>query len=75
MTSRQRAAKVKATLPDFDREAYTRGWNASSLEAGDSRREPDEWYQGFLDRANIREKWHLPLCPNHHNDEGGCGLA
>lgn len=66
--SRQRATRVRKELPDYDRAAYQRGWAAdqrgTSIEAGDRRREPDEWYDGYSDSAINRGKWHTPLCAN-----------
>ena len=78
----RRANRVKSERPDYDHKAYTRGWIASArpdastpLDAADRRGEPDEWYDGYLDMAAGREKWHRPLCKHHHNGEGGCGRA
>ena len=70
-----RAKRVKAEQPEYDRAAYTRGWGSRSLDNGDARGEPNEWYDGYMDAAAAREKWHRPLCQHHHNDEGGCGRA
>jgi hypothetical protein len=74
---------MRPTLPEgYNHEAYTKGWTASlratgsgTLDNADSRREPNEWYDGYYDAAVGREKWHRPTCPNHHNQEGGCGEA
>ena len=30
---------------------------------------------GYLDAAAGREKWHLRWCREHHNNDGGCGVA
>jgi uncharacterized protein YciI len=73
--SRKAAKRVREEQPDYDRDAYTRGWKAHSLDAGDARGEPDEWYDGYMDQACGRDKWHRPLCEHHHNGEGGCGWA
>lgn len=75
------AVRVREEHPDYDRDAYTRGWKASArtqgfaLEQADGRGEPNEWYDGYMDNACGRDKWHRPLCPAHHNEEGGCGQA
>ena len=69
------AVRVREERPDYDRDAYTRGWKSTSLEGGDMRGEPNEWYDGYMDAACGRDKWHRPLCPAHHNEEGGCGQA
>ena len=42
---------------------YNRGWRSSagpyaSLDRGDSNNEPDAWYDGYLDLACGRAKWH-----------------
>jgi hypothetical protein len=53
------------------RQQYTRGWRASqrgargTLDRADERGEPPAWYDGYLDYASGREKWHLPLCREH----------
>lgn len=57
---------------------YTKGWRYSgsdsdsvSLEHGDAMNAPDAWYDGYLDYAAGREKWHLPFCrgcPEHRRD-------
>lgn len=88
MTTEQRSAIAKATagtmadanrvrteMPDYDRASYNRGWKSRSLEGGDARGEPNEWYDGYMDAACGRAKWHRPLCPDHGNHEGGCGQA
>lgn len=54
------------------RKAYNRGWNYSlhgtgGLDHGDSRNEPDAWYDGYLDMAAGRHKWHYVVCVH----EGG----
>lgn len=79
--SREAAKRVREEKPDYDRDAYNRGWKASAntqgyaLDGADARGEPDEWYDGYMDMACGRDKWHYPLCPAHHNGEGGCGWA
>lgn len=52
---------------------YERGWRYSSrgtatLDHGDAIGAPDAWYDGYLDLAGGREKWHLATCsgcPEH----------
>lgn len=78
-----RTSRVVATrFPEYDRESYTRGWRAGingggfALDNADARNEPNEWYDGYLDAATGREKWHKPFCgERHHNGEGGCKQA
>ena len=80
MTSRQRAAQVRKQHPDYDRDAYSRGYKSSvnqtgagfALEAADGRGEPNEWYDGYSDAATCLEKWHRPLCDADLHDVGGC---
>lgn len=49
---------------------YQRGWTAScraansTLDRADSRGEPRAWYDGYLDRAAGRPKWHTLHCPD-----------
>ncbi len=54
--------------PEYRRD-YQRGWRSSagqgSLDRADARREPEAWYDGYLDYAAGREKWHRLHCPNH----------
>lgn len=65
---------------DYARD-YNRGWKSGTsgasgaLDRADARREPEAWYDGYLDAATGREKWHIPNCPAHHNGTGGCGVA
>lgn len=74
---------VSKQLPEYDRAAYTRGlvasnravWSDSSPLDNAGWNTPDEWYDGYHDAATGREKWHLPLCSAHHNNEGGCKQA
>lgn len=46
----------------YDRKSYARGWAASvrssdgALDRADARREPSEWYDGYLDFAADRPK-------------------
>jgi hypothetical protein len=56
---------------------YNRGWrysggSAATLEHGDATNAPDAWYDGYLDYAAGREKWHLPRCRGcpEHPDRG-----
>ena len=57
---------------------YRRGWAAqkrealgngncfnTSLDRADARNEKDAWYDGYMDRATSREKWHMLFCQNH----------
>ena len=61
----------RVDTPEY-RAAYNRGWRASAtttggaLDRADARREPDAWYDGYLDHAAGREKWHLLHCPDHN---------
>lgn len=61
------------TMTPQYRAAYNRGWKTSerasdgALDRADSRGEPDAWYDGYLDSATGREKWHIPNCPDHGN--------
>lgn len=62
------------------RKAYKRGWASAQrgiggLDRADARNEVDAWYDGYLDAAAGREKWHLRDCEAHHNNDGGCGVA
>jgi hypothetical protein len=46
---------------------YAKGWRYSvsptaTLDHLDAIRAPDAMYDGYLDRAAGREKWHLPNC-------------
>jgi hypothetical protein len=60
---------------------YTRGWRSGlystgmALDNADARGEPEAWYDGYMDAAAGRAKWHIPNCPAHHNHDGGCGQA
>lgn len=74
--SRANARRVRLEMPDYDRDAYNRGYRSMNLEGGDARGESSEWYDGYMDSATGREKWHRPLCGDrHHNGPGGCGQA
>lgn len=56
---------------------YRRGWAASirgalsdsgmstPLDRADARNERDAWYDGYMDHATGREKWHMLFCQNH----------
>lgn len=56
---------------------YERGWRYSQRETAtldhlDAKRAPDAEYDGYIDFACGREKWHLPNCPDHdHVCNGG----
>ena len=67
--ARKRAVRVKRERPDYDRDAYSRGWRSSlsggegMLDRADGRREPTEWYDGYFDAANgWLGRWHSALC-------------
>lgn len=53
------------------RKWYNKGWRYSlttttgSLDYGDAQGFPDSWYDGYLDAAAGREKWHRLFCPDH----------
>jgi hypothetical protein len=53
---------------------YNRGWrysqraSAVGLEWGDAHDFPDAWYDGYLDLAAGRKKWHFVAC----RQAGGC---
>jgi len=61
-------------MPNYDtwndneyRSWYEKGWRYSgrpsaTLDHGDSNGYPDAWYDGYLDRAAGRDKWHLATC-------------
>ena len=62
---------ARQDTPEY-RKAYNRGWRYShrdtaSLEHGDFNGEPNAWYDGYLDYATAREKWHTLRCdqPEH----------
>ena len=62
------------------RKAYNRGWASGQrgiggLDRADDRGEPEAWYDGYLDAAAGREKWHLLNCSQHDNSANGCGRA
>jgi hypothetical protein len=70
---------------------YVKGWRASGrcddgMDAAESRflsrnklanGSPEHWAweDGWLDMAAGRDMWHLRDCENHHNNDGGCGVA
>lgn len=68
-------------MSGYDTKSYNRGWQAGhraadmALDRADDRGEPEPWYDGYLDAAAGRDKWHSRYCENHHNGEGGCGQA
>jgi hypothetical protein len=64
--------KVIDLSPEYKR-WYNKGWrysssSAATLDHGDSIGAPDAWYDGYLDLAAGREKWHLAHCQTN----GGC---
>lgn len=69
---------ARENTPQY-RADYIRGWkagvNIGALDRADDRNEPDAWYDGYLDYAAGREKWHRRDCAAHHNRPGGCGVA
>ena len=69
-----------ATDPAY-RRAYNAGWRYSTtspnptLDHGDEKGAPEAWYDGYLDAAAGRDKWHLATCDGcpehphpHHTD-------
>lgn len=58
---------------DGYRRDYNRGWQSSarggSLDAADSRGEPDAWYDGYMDMAAGRPKWHFATCTDRDHHE------
>jgi hypothetical protein len=78
MTDRERSLMVHQTLPDYDMYKYNAGQRSAisgadgCLERADARGEVAAWYDGYMDAATGREKWHTPLCPAHYNGDGGC---
>jgi hypothetical protein len=57
---------------------YEAGWRAASRPESakwDSGASSDAWDDGYLDRAALRDKWHLVTCPKHGNLDGECGEA
>ena len=59
---------------------YNAGWRYSqrenaTLDHGDAINAPDAWYDGYLDYAVGRAKWHYYYCEQHDNEPGGCGQA
>ena len=63
----QKSAAKPADDAEY-RKAYERGWKSTNLEAGDARNEPEAWYDGYVDAAAGREKWHTYHC----RQAGGC---
>jgi hypothetical protein len=59
--------KAPADLAAY-RKHYNRGWRSSqgtadgALDRADSRNEPDAWYDGYLDYAAGRQKYHSQQC-------------
>ena len=70
---------MKAEMTEAEyRYWYNRGWRYSgsgsdsvSLDWGDHNGFPEAWYDGYLDLAAGREKWHLLGC----RKSGGEGCA
>lgn len=80
-----RTAGLRANTPE-NRGHYRRGWNssersflsgsdASPLERADSKGEPPAWYDGYMDSATGRPKWHSLTCPSgEHETSPECTL-
>ena len=81
---------ARRVLTDAEREYtghYNRGWGSSEgasnssndyspLEAADVRHEPDGWYDGYLDYATDRPKYHSRDCPTRdHERDPRCSLV
>ncbi len=67
---------------------YNRGWGSSEratrstgygdspLERADDRKEPEAWYDGYLDHAGDRPKYHTRDCPSQDHGRGAdCTLV
>lgn len=73
MTAPVMAGSLEVGSRDY-RNWYNRGWRyseggaARGLEWGDSHGFPEAWYDGYLDSACDREKWHFVSC----RVAGGC---
>jgi hypothetical protein len=74
------AAGTRLPVPPapYDRGAYERGWRYSrrsgaTLDHLDAKAAPEAEYDGYMDMAVGRPKWHLAWCGvNHrHCPEGG----
>ena len=71
-----------------NRRHYSRGYAASGrrptqielnggpsqLERADDRGEPSAWYDGYMDYATDRPKFHSLECPTTEHDQPGCTL-
>jgi hypothetical protein len=79
-------ATLHGLSPEHYKVAYNKGQSASkrfssasgmssALEGADDRGANNAWYDGYMDDAAGREKWHIPNCAAHHNGPGGCGQA
>jgi hypothetical protein len=61
--------------PEYKRD-YRLGWAASergtegALDRADGRNVSHAWYDGYMDSACGREKWHLMHCPDHDHCPG-----
>jgi hypothetical protein len=58
-----------------ERAAYWSGEGNSPLERGDLRGEPGSWYDGYMDHAVDRPKWHSLTCPSDEHEQPGCSLV
>jgi hypothetical protein len=62
-------AAIRQDTPEY-RKAYEAGWRYSqrstaTLDHGDAMGFSEAWYDGYLDLAAGREKWHRLHCPDH----------
>jgi hypothetical protein len=85
ITGRRATAGLRADTPE-NRGHYRRGWNSSErtflsgsdsspLERADSKGEPPAWYDGYMDSATGRPKWHSLTCPSgEHETSPECTL-
>lgn len=58
---------IAPDTPEY-RAAYRRGWDTGqrgadgALDRADRRGEPHAWYDGYMDAATGRERWHMITC-------------
>jgi hypothetical protein len=78
----RRSAAAKGG-PEYNRH-YNRGWRASQnwsgsdpapLERADMKGEPGAWYDGYMDYAVDRPKFHSRDCPAGDHEQPGCTLV
>lgn len=77
--ARTPAGRLPVPPDPLYRRQYDAGWRYSgsetaTLDHGDAINAPDPWYDGYLDLATGRDKWHYFYCTAHYN-AGGCGQA